>query len=214
MLDVQLRRFDQPPQADVPRKADASGIAGQPIGREALSLALSEELIPYTPEQLIGLGQKEFGWCEAEMKKASNEMGFGDDWKKAVEKVKDMHVPRGRQPDIVRDLLFQAADYLRSHDLITVPEIERETLRMEMMSPQRQPVNPFFTGGDIISVSCPAGVMTTRQKLESMRGNNIPFSHATAFHEMIPGHNMQRYIGPRFAAVRGNAGGTSFWGEG
>jgi len=28
-----------------------------------------------------------------------------------------------------------------------------------------------------------------------MRGNNIPFSHATAFHEMIPGHNMQRYIG-------------------
>jgi len=47
-----------------------------------------------------------------------------------------------------------------------------------------------------------------------MRGNNIPFSHATAFHEMIPGHNMQSYIGPRFAAVRGNAGGTSFWGEG
>ena len=213
-LDVQLRRLDQPSRPDIPPKADASGIAGQPIGREALILALDEELIPYTPEQLIDLGNRQFAWCEAEMKKASREMGLGDDWKKAVEKVKDMHVPPGRQPDVVRDLMLQAADYLRKNDLITVPEIERETLRMEMMSPQRQLVNPFFTGGDIISVSYPAGVMTTRQKRESMRGNNIPFSHATAFHEMIPGHNMQSYIGPRFAAVRGYAGGTSFWGEG
>jgi hypothetical protein len=214
ILDVQIRRFEQPARADVPRKTDASGIAGQPIGREALILDLSEELIPYTPEQMIDLGNREFAWCEAEMRKAAHEMGFGDDWKKAVEKVKDMHVPPGKQPDVVRDLMLQAADYLRAHDLITVPEIERETLRMEMMSPQRQLVNPFFTGGDIISVSYPAGVMTTRQKLESMRGNNIPFSHATAFHEMIPGHNMQSYIGPRFAAVRGNTGGTAFWVEG
>jgi uncharacterized protein (DUF885 family) len=56
--------------------------------------------------------------------------------------------------------------------------------------------------------------MNTVQKIESMRGNNIPFSHATAFHEMIPGHNMQYYIAPRFAAVRGTPTGTSFWGEG
>jgi hypothetical protein len=213
LLDVQIRRLEQPPRPDVPRKADASGIDGQPIGREALLLSLAEELIPYTPEQLIDLGNRQFAWCEAEMKKASNEMGLGDDWKKAVEKVKELHVPPGRQPDVVRDLMLQAADYLREKDLITVPEIERETLRMEMMSPQRQLVNPFFTGGDVISVSYPAGVMTTRQKRESMRGNNIPFSHATAFHEMIPGHNMQGYIGPRFASVRG-AAGTSFWGEG
>ncbi|MGD0782849.1 MAG: DUF885 family protein [Candidatus Aminicenantales bacterium] len=214
MLDVEIRRLEQPPQAEVSRKTDASGIAGQPIGLDALNLALAGELIPYTPEQLIDLANREFAWCEAELKKASNEMGFGDDWKKAVEKVKDMHVPPGRQPDVVRDLMIQAADYLRAHDLITVPEIERETLRMEMMSPQRQLVNPFFTGGDLISVSYPAGVMTTRQKLESMRGNNIPFSHATAFHEMIPGHNMQSYFGPRYAAVRGNTGNTAFWVEG
>ena len=45
-------------------------------------------MIPYTPEQLIALAEKEFAWCDAEMKKASREMGFGDDWKKALEKVK------------------------------------------------------------------------------------------------------------------------------
>jgi hypothetical protein len=213
-LEVQLRRLEQPVPPATPRQPDASGIPGQPVGREALMLALAEELIPYTPEELIALGEREFAWCEAEMKKASREMGLGDDWKKAVEKVKDQHVPPGGQPDLVRDLIFQGADYLREHDLITVPEVERETLRMEMMSPERQLVNPFFTGGALISVSYPAGVMTTRQKIESMRGNNIPFSHAVAFHEMIPGHNMQGYVQARFAAARGRAGGSSFWGEG
>ena len=30
------------------------------------------------------------------MKKAAREMGFGDDWKAAVEKVKTLHVAAGR----------------------------------------------------------------------------------------------------------------------
>ena len=60
------------------------------------SADLADEMIPYTPEQLIALANKEFAWHEEEMKKASRQMGFGDDWKKAVEKVKGMYVPPGR----------------------------------------------------------------------------------------------------------------------
>jgi uncharacterized protein (DUF885 family) len=47
-----------------------------------------------------------------------------------------------------------------------------------------------------------------------MRGNNIPFNHATAFHEMIPGHNLVAYMAPRFAAYRPSLGSTPFFGEG
>jgi uncharacterized protein (DUF885 family) len=48
-----------------------------------------------------------------------------------------------------------------------------------------------------------------------MRGNNIPFSHAVAFHEMIPGHNLVGYMGSRFANYRARIGGnTPFFGEG
>ena len=43
-----------------------------------------EEMIPYSPEQLMALAEKEYAWCESEMKKASRQLGFGDDWKKAV----------------------------------------------------------------------------------------------------------------------------------
>ena len=59
---------------------------------------LKYEMIPYTPEELIDIANKEFAWCDAEMLKASREMGFGDDWKAALEKVKNTYVPAGEQP--------------------------------------------------------------------------------------------------------------------
>lgn len=212
-LDVSMARAGRPAAPEPPVKTDASGIAGRPIGREALILSLSDELIPYTPDELIVLAERQYAWCEAEMKKAAGELGFGEDWRAALEKVKETAVEPGGQPDVIRDLLRQAVAFIRSRDLLTVPEVEEETLRMEMMSPQRQLVNPFFTGGAVISVSYPTSSMTTSQKLQSMRGNNPHFSHATAFHEMIPGHNMQGFMSQRFGGVQGNLG-TSFWGEG
>jgi hypothetical protein len=104
-------------------------------------------MIPYTPEELIAVGYRELEWLEREMKKASAEMGFGEDWKAALEKVKGMHPPPGGKPAAVREMLYEAVGYLRTHDLITVPAVAAESLQMSMMSPERQLINPFFTGG-------------------------------------------------------------------
>ena len=80
-------------------------IVGDPIGRDGLLEDLAGEMIPYTPEELIEIGKREYAWCEAEMKKASREMGFGDDWKKALEKVKNaVRAEPGEQPELIRDL--------------------------------------------------------------------------------------------------------------
>src|SRR5262249_3270385 len=62
---------------------DKTTIIGYPIGREALLAELAFEWIPYTPDELVDIANKEFAWCEAEMKKASRDMGFSDDWHKA-----------------------------------------------------------------------------------------------------------------------------------
>jgi hypothetical protein len=140
-------------------------------------------------------------------------MGLGDDWPKAVEKVKTMHVEPGRQPELIRDLAREAIDYVRKHDLVTVPPLASETWRMEMMSPQRQLVNPFFTGGETISVSFPTNTMSHEAKLQSMRGNNIPFARATVHHELIPGHHLQGFMTARYRSHRGLFG-TAFWSEG
>jgi uncharacterized protein (DUF885 family) len=196
-----------------PRARDASGIVGRPIGREALLVELAAEMIPYTPEELIAIADKEYAWCEAEMKKASREMGFGDDWHKAVEKVKTLHVAPGKQPELIRDLAREAIDYVRKHDLVTVPPLARETWRMEMMSPRRQLVNPFFTGGEVISVSFPTNTMAHEAKLQSMRGNNVPFARATVHHELIPGHHLQGFMTARYRGYR-RPFGTAFWTEG
>jgi hypothetical protein len=149
------------------------------------------------------------------MRKAARQMGFGDDWKKALEKTKTIHPPPGGQPVVIRDLIHQAIDYLRANDLVTVPAVDAESQRMIMMTPERQIVNPFFTGGSQISVSYPTNTMEYEARQQSMRGNNVPQSHATAFHEMIPGHNLVGYMGPRMAGYRANLGASGpFFGEG
>lgn len=196
-------------------RADASKITGKPRGRVGLISDLSDNLIPYTPEQLIALANKEYAWCENEMKKASREMGFGDDWKKAVEKTKQTYVAPGAQPRMIMDLLNDAVGYLRTNDLITVPGVAAESLHMTMISPQDQLVSPFFLGGDHILVSYPTDTMEFEARMQSMRGNNPGFSHATAFHEMIPGHNLVGYLNQRYRDYRPSlTSGGPFYGEG
>jgi Bacterial protein of unknown function (DUF885) len=212
--EVQIARAKTPVQTDIPRKKDATGITGDARGRVGLLHDLADEMVPYTPEELIAIGYKELEWLEREMKKASAEMGFGENWKAAVEKVKSMHPPPGGKPAAVRDMLYEAVDYLRKHDLVTVPAVAAESLQMSMMSPERQLINPFFTGGARITVSFPTNTMEYEARLQSMRGNNIPFNHATAHHEMIPGHNLTGYMGSRYASYRPSLGGTPFFGEG
>jgi hypothetical protein len=192
---------------------DKTTIIGDPVGREALMNELADNMIPYTPEELIAIAQTEYDWCMREMLKASQEMGYGDDWHAAVEKVKQMHVPPGEQPELIRKLVVEGSDFVKEHQLVTVPPLADETWRMIMMTPERQLVNPFFTGGNEISVSYPTDTMTFDQREMSMRGNNIPFAHATAFHEMIPGHFLQFYMAARYRPYR-RAFDTPFWVEG
>ena len=192
---------------------DKTTIIGDPVGREALLNELSDDMIPYTPEELIAIAQTEYDWCMREMLKASRAMGFGDDWHAAVEKVKQMHVPPGDQPELIRKLVVEGSDFVKENHLVTVPPLADETWRMIMMTPERQLVNPFFTGGNEISVSYPTDTMTFDQREMSMRGNNIPFAHATAFHEMIPGHFLQFYMSARYHPYR-RAFSTPFWHEG
>ncbi len=188
-------------------------IIGDPIGREALLADLDHELIAYTPEDLIAIARREFAWTENELKKAARDLGFGDDWKGALEAVKRDHVEPGRQPDLVRDLAWEAIDYVERRNLVTVPPLARDIWRMEMMSPQEQKVSPFFLGGEVIRVSYPTDSMEHEDKLMSMRGNNRHFARATVFHELIPGHHLQGFMTDRYATHR-RAFSTPFWGEG
>ena len=195
------------------KPGDKTTIVGNPIGRDALISSLRYEMIPYTPEELLVLADREYAWCEAEMKRASREMGDGDDWHKALEQVKSDYVPPGKQPELIRDLALEAIAYVEKHDLVTVPELASESWWMEMMTPERQLVNPFFTGGDRISVSYPTDGMTFEQKMMSMRGNNIHFARATVFHELIPGHELQGFMARRYRTWR-RPFDTSFYVEG
>lgn len=213
--ELQLARQGKDIPPNQPRKTDNTGIPGNARGREGLIRDMQDELIPYTPEQLMALAEKEFAWTTAEMIKASRQMGFGDNWKAAVEQTKTQHAPPGGQPAAIRDLIYEAIDYLREKDLVTVPGIAAESQRMSMMSAQAQLSNPFFLGGSEIQVSYPTDGMEFDARQQAMRGNNHGFAHATAFHEMIPGHNLQGYTNQRYSGYRANLGaGGPFYVEG
>jgi uncharacterized protein (DUF885 family) len=147
------------------------------------------------------------------MLRASNDLGYGDDWRAAMEHVKTLHVEPGEQPDLIRDLALEAIEFVKSRDLITVPPLAEDMWRIEMMSPERQKVNPFFLGGEVIQVSYPTDEMSNEDKLMSMRGNNMHFARATVFHELIPGHHLQGFMNDRYNRYR-RIFGTPFWTEG
>lgn len=196
----------------VSQKDDGSGIAGTPIGRDELIRQLRLEFIPYTPEELIEIANKEFAYCDLELLKASRAMGFGDNWKAAQEKVKNSYVAPGKQPEAMLELYNHSVDFLKKYDLVTIPALSEETWRMIMMTPERQLVNPFFTGGEVLSISYPTNTMSYEDKIMSMRGNNPHFSRATVHHELIAGHHLQQYMTTRNKTYRRFS--TPFWGEG
>ncbi|MCW5911341.1 MAG: DUF885 family protein [Cyclobacteriaceae bacterium] len=193
-------------------KDDGSGIIGNPIGRDELLRLLQLDMIPYSPEELVNIANKEFAWCDAELLKASREMGFGDNWKAAQEKVKQAYVPEGHQPEAMLKLYDESVTFLKKHDLITIPPIAEETWRMRMMPPRQQLISPFFLGGEVLQIAYPTDAMSHEDKLMSMRGNNPHFSRATVHHELIAGHHLQGFMNNRNKTYRHYR--TPFWTEG
>jgi len=162
---------------------------------------------------LIDVANKEFAWCEREMLKASQEMGFGSDWKRALEKVKEDHPEPGKQPEYVAFLANEAIDYLQKNDLVTVPDLAKEDWKMIMLSAKEQKFSPFFLGGDNIWIAYPTMTMSYEDRMMGMRGNNKHFSRATVFHELIPGHHLQGFMNDRYNPHR-QFFHSPFWTEG
>jgi uncharacterized protein (DUF885 family) len=194
-------------------KDDGSGIIGRPIGRDAIMEGLRHEFIPYTPEEMVDIAEKEFAWSEQEMLKASRELGYGDDWKAALEHVKGTYLPIGEWPEEINRMAEEAVTFLEEKDLITVPELAKESWRMRMMTPAEQRFAPFFLGGEVIQIAYPTDEMTHEEKMMSLRGNNPHFSRAVVHHELIPGHHLQQFMNQRHKPHR-SLFRTPFWTEG
>jgi hypothetical protein len=212
-LDASLREYGSFLRRELAGAENEESIIGDPLGRDTLLEELEFALIPYSPEELMEIARQEQAWCLTELRRAAAEMGCGDDWRAALERVKSAHAAPGEQPALVRDLAREAIAYLQTHDLVTVPPLAAECWRLTMMSPEKQKVNPFFLGGETIQVSFPTHTMEHAQKRMSLRGNNRHFSRATVQHELIPGHHLQGFFQERYRPYR-RLFSTPFWIEG
>jgi uncharacterized protein (DUF885 family) len=193
------------------REGELEPIIGDPVMAEGLSAHLAVEMIPYSAEELIEIGWKEFAWIENEFKQVAAEMGYGDDWKAALEYVKTLAPAPGEKPWAIFDIAAYSEDFIERMDVVTMAPLAKEVWRLAMQSPERQLINPFFSGGEVTRVSYPTDGMTHEDKLMSIRGNTPSFNFATVHHELIPGHYLQSFMANRFNSHRGD---TPFWREG
>lgn len=186
------------------KKGGEAPLVGDPIGAEALADDLAVEMLSYSPEELLAIGEREFAWCRAEMEKAAGEMGFGKDWGKALEKVKEDFVPPGEQDDLAAEIAKDAMEFLDKKDLVTVPELCAETWYLTMLGKKQQETLPYAVYfGQAIGIAYPTEEMSLEKKLMSLRGNNRHFTRAVIPHELIPGHHLQRFMAKRYATHRG-----------
>jgi hypothetical protein len=193
---------------------DPGPIIGDPVLAEGLRADLAVEMIPYSAEELIAIGWEEFEWIEERFREVSREMGFGDDWQAALEHTKNLAPPPGEKPWAIFEIAEYSDAFVAGMDNITVPPLADEVWRLAMQTPERQLINPFFSGGEVTRVSYPTDGMSHEEKLMSMRGNTPPFNFATVHHELIPGHHLQGFMSNRFNSHRGDLNRTPFWGEG
>lgn len=196
------------------RPGEAAPIVGDPVKADGLAADLAVEMIPYGAEELLEIGWKEFRWIEAEFRKVATAMGYGNDWKAALEHVKNLAPPPGEKPWAIFEIADYSKDFIGTLDAITIAPLAEEVWRLAMQTPERQLVNPFFTGGEVTRVSYPTDTMSHQDKLMSMRGNTPSFNFATVHHELIPGHHYQAFTTSRFNTHRSDLMRTPFWGEG
>jgi hypothetical protein len=185
------------------KDAETAPLLGDPIGRAALERALAQELVPYGPEQLIAIAESELAWCEREGIKAAADLRVEGGWKAAVEHVKGLHVPPGEQDDLVARQAVDAIRFLDENDLVTIPDLCRETWRLDMISEKGQKTLPFAVyAGQLMKVAYATEDMDHEAKLMSMRGNNEHFTRIVTPHELIPGHHLQLFMAKRHRPYR------------
>jgi uncharacterized protein (DUF885 family) len=211
-LDKEMEAYAKLLRNQLAGAGDPETIIGDPVGRDALTAALRHELIPYSPEEIMALAERELTWSQNEMAKAAAQMGY-DDWHAALEAIKRQSPAAGEQPRLVTQLADEAIDYVVANGLVTVPELAKRDWRMAMLSPEAQLQAPFFLGGEDVWVAYPHTSMPDEKKQMALRGNNRYFSRAVVFHELIPGHHLQYFYGQRYQTQR-QLFDTPFWTEG
>lgn len=181
---------------------DDDPLIGDPIGAAALISQLGTECIPYTPEELVALAGKEFAWCEAEMAKAAAAMGCATA-AEALAKVKELHARPGGQPSVAVQEARKAIQFLKDHELVTIPPLAEETWRLSMLGVAQQKSLPYAVyGAPHMMIAYAHESMPQEDKMMSMRGNNAAFLHIVTPHELIPGHHLQLFQSRRFSTQR------------
>lgn len=214
-LRQSLSAYSEKLRRDIAGKkgGDDEPLVGEPIGRDRLLAMLRAERIAYTPEELVAIGERDLAQCDAWMTDAAKELGK-ESVAAALEVVKSHSAVPGAQDDLVKALAEESIALLDANDLVTIPDLCRETWRVDMMPLSDQRFLPFAAyGGQCMIVNYASDEQSLPDRQSRMRDNNVHFTRNVTPHELIPGHHLQGFMGERFRPYR-RSFSTPFLGEG
>jgi hypothetical protein len=213
--DVALKEYGDAIRVDLLgiKPGGKAPILGDPVLAGGLRADLAVEMIPYTPQELIAIGEQEFKWIDEQLRITARRMGYGDDWKAALEHTKNLAPPPGEAPAAIYAIADYSEDFIAKKHSITLAPLAREIWRLAMQTPEHQLINPLFTGGEETRLSYPTDSMSYEDRLMSQRGNTPHFNFPTVQHELVPGHHYQGWMNDRFNGHRALFE-TPFWIEG
>jgi hypothetical protein len=117
------------------RPGDPGPIIGDPVMEQGLAADLAVEMIPYSAQELLAIGWREFEWTEQRFREVSRAMGFEDDWKAALEHVKSLAPPPGEKPWAIFDIADYSEAFIGDMDIVTIPPLAAEVWRLAMQHP-------------------------------------------------------------------------------
>jgi hypothetical protein len=166
-------------------------LVGSPVGRDAIEEMIEAEELPVGIDQMIDIGEKHAAWCREEIARAAQELGLST-WQEGVTAMMEDCAPPGEQDQLAWKTAREIIDFVEARDLVTVPDIARETWRIDMSPLELQRTMPFSPyGGQYMITAYPLDTMDHETKTMSFAANNRGCLRLVTPHELIPGHHLQ-----------------------
>ena len=139
-------------------------LLGEPVGQYRLESSIQQNFLPYNIDELIAIGETEFAWCENQMKQEAQALGFGEDWKKALDHVEGERAKAGEQEKAIIKVAEAATAFIKERNLVTVPYLCERFWRTRMLSREaRRPFPTLLTPAGLSRLRTQPGTCHTRR---------------------------------------------------
>ena len=170
------------------------------VGREQYEWLLkSTHLLDFDSDELADYGRDAMESTRVQMREVAAEIDPGQSVEEHLETLKDAHPSKGALRSTYASEMARARDFVREHDLVTIPDDEElHVVDTPVYARRVLPYAAYMPPGSFETVQqghfyvTPADeTLTEEQQERQLRGHSLHTIPIVALHEAYPGHHLQ-----------------------